>query len=456
MSAFPKKIFEMPFQNDPRPDIYKQLTIKNAEYPITSINNEDCWLPDFSRAIELGDFIYRVNVPGYFYKCPSGSSMSSNSSSGIVIDAFNMAMDTVAHHDHRISIISSSSTSILGVHDSLRQKTNHDSFLTKSFKLSITCVKDKSYTGKYKIDIEPLSDGGATYKPEDESVFSGNVNVNGVNCNVAVLANQRRCPEYSLSGDGKPFARDLASNYVVHTGKNNCGGIMNSLVPIIPGVATTKRPLACNCLSESALAAVTRLAKVDKNYYCIYFCPDKNSTCEVEGLLEAKGTYIFANRTADKIFFVPAKSVGNTVKPLTRIRGTTSKSCTYNIPGSSSSYSDSIGPTTSATLHYQKKSYCEWCEEDGKHYSGTLDGVNYNGDIEGCYIYYNPHDSSFDQTFRDIFANPPSDLKVGLKEKFVAQILTLKDWPGVYTGSADDLVGHATVQAKDPTTDGAS
>ena len=453
MSAFPRKVFEMPFQNDPRPDIYKQLTIKNDEYPITSINNTDCWLPDFSRAIELGDFIYRVNVPGYFYKCPSGASISYNGKSGIVIDAYNMAMDTVAHHDHRISIISSSKKEITGRHESLREKTNHDSFLSKKFQLSITCVKDNNYTGGNVVPIEPLSSNDR-YKPENESVFSGDVNVNGVNCNVAVLANQRRCPEYSLSGDGTPFTRDQASNYVVHTGKNNCGGIMNSLVPIIPGVATTEKPLACNCLSESVSAVVARIAKVGSKYYCIKQYTYK-TTCAVEGLLEAKGTYIFANKTADKIFFVPAKSVGNTVKPLTKIRGTTSKSCTYNIPSATSAYPDSIGPTTSATLHYQANAYCVWCKEENKSFSGTMNKVEYSDTITGCYIYYYPHDSSFDQTFRDIFANPPSDLKVGLKEKFVVQILTLADWPGKYTGSANDLVGHATVQAKDPTSDGA-
>lgn len=453
MSAFPRKVFEMPFQNDPRPDIYKQLTLKNAEYPITSINNTDCWLPDFSRAIELGDFIYRVNVPGYFYKCPSGASMSSNAKSGIVIDAFNMAMDTVAHHDHRISIISSSKREIMGLHQSLRGKSNHDAFVSKKFKLSITCLKDNNYTGDHLVPIQPLSNNNK-YKPEDESDFSGDVNVNGVTCNVAVLANQRRCPEYSLAGDGTPFTRDQASNYVVHTGKNDCGGIMNSLVPIIPGVATTERPLACNCLSETAQAVVSRIAKVGSNYYCIAQYRDQ-VTCAVEGLLEAKGTYVFANRTADKIFFVPAKSVGNTVKPLTKIRGTTSKSCTYNIPGKNSSYSDSVGPTTTASLHYQAKAYCVWCKEESKHYSGTMNKVDYSEDIKGCYIYYYPHDSSFDQSFRDIFANPPSDLKVGLKEKFIAQILTLKDWPGTYTGSAADIAGHATVQAKDPTSDGA-
>ena len=482
MSDFPRKIFEMPIKDDPRPDIYKELTAKNNDYKISDMGTTDCWLPDFSRAVELGNYIYRINVPGYFYKCPSGSSMSSGSKSGIVIDAFNMVMDTVSHHDHRVSVKSSNSSDVAsGPHLSIRNAIylaedpeylvkkaintkatervieNEDSFLSKKFQLSITCIKDNTYTGDHLIPIDGKND---KYKPENESVFNGNVIVNGVTCNVAVLANQRRCPEYSLSGNGKPFARDRASNYVVHTGKNDCGGIMNSLIPIIPGVATTRRPLACNCLSESTLAVVSKIAKIGSNYYYIDL-HDYLVSCAVEGLLEARGTYVFANKTADKIFFVPAKSVGNTVKPITKIRETTSTSCTYNIPDGGDKDSDvrylgEVGPTTTATMHYQGKAYCVWCKEADKKFVGTMNKVEYTSTANYCYIYYRPHDSSFDQAFRDIFANPPSDLKVGLKEKFIAQILELEDWPGTSNEDVDDIVGHATVKVKDPTSDGAA
>lgn len=463
-SGFPRKIFEMPFQNDPRPDIYKQLTLKNAEYPITGINNSDCWLPDFSRAVELGDYIYRINVPGYFYKCPSGSSISSSGKSGIVIDASNLLMDTVQHHDHRLSVVSTSSVAIMGETTSKARGTKRDdSWVTSNYALSVDGTK-VSEGGDVSVDVN----GSTTYvcKVTDQSIYNGTKNINGTMAHVAILANQRRCPVNDIDNSGGLFARDLACNYVVHTGKNNCGSIMNALVPIIPGVATTDKP-AGGVLSEktdeATIFKTIKLTNVSNKYFCVFMSTHNPSLYPVHvkasnAVIEAEGTYVFANKTADKILFVPAKSVGATVKPVTKIRATTVNACTYNIPESKKTYSDAIGLNTSACAHYQNANYAPvMATENGKNYSFTINKKDYSGTITGCEIQAYCHDAAFDYVFREIFLNPPSDLKVGLSEKFVAQVLTLQDWPGTCNNAISDINGHGANAHTvfDPTTDGA-
>ena len=459
-SGFPRKIFEMPFQDDPRPDIYKQLTLKNAEYPVTGINNSDCWLPDFSRAVELGNFVYRINVPGYFYKCPSGSSISSSGKSGIVIDACNLLMDTVQHHDHRLSV-TSTTTRVMGEATSkTRGVERHDSWVTANYALFVDGTKDPD--GDVTADKDGKVDNYITCKVTDQSIYNGTTNINGTMAHVAILSNQRRCPVYDIDNSGNLFARDLACNYVVHTGNNGCGAIMNSLVPIIPGVATTDKP-AGGVLSEktdeATIFKTIKLTNVSNKYYCVFMISSSRPVHvkATNAVIEAEGTYVFANKTADKILFVPAKSVGSTVKPVTKIRSTTVDSCTYNIPSSKKTYSDAIGLNTSACAHYNDKNYAPvMASELGKNYSFTINGKDYSSTISQCSIQAFCHDTAFDDVFRKIFLNPPSDLKRGHSEKFVAQVLTLQDWPGVCNNKISDINGHATHTVFDPTTDGDS
>jgi len=472
-SGFPRKIFEMPFQNDPRPDIYKQLTLKNAEYPVTGINNSDCWLPDFSRAVELGNFVYRINVPGYFYKCPSGSSISSSGKSGIVIDASNLLMDTVQHHDHRLSATSATHVEIMGeVTSKARGVTRDDSWVTANYALSVDGTKDSA--GDVTADIN--GDDSYRCKVTDQSIYNGTTNINGTMAHVAILSNQRRCPVYDIDNSGNLFARDLACNYVVHTGNNSCGAIMNSLVPIIPGVATTDKPaggVLSEKTNEATIFKTIKLTNVSNKYFCVFMSTRNPALFPVHvkatnAVIEAEGTYVFANKTADKILFVPAKSVGSTVKPVTKIRSTTVNSCTYNIPSYNKTYTDDIGLNTSACAHYQAAKYAPvMASEIGKEYSFTINKgkdiygrtikTDYSGTITKCEIQAFCHDTAFDYVFREIFLNPPSDLKRGHSEKFVAQVLTLQDWPGTCTNSIGDINKHGVNAHKvfDPTSDGA-
>ena len=442
----PRKVFEVPFQKDPRPDIYKQLTLKNAEYPITDMDNEASYLPDFTRAVELTDNIYRINVPGYFYKCPSNGIFSSSQPSGIVIDACNYLMDTISHHDHIVSDIGSKVMKIKGEHATLRGINYDDSYVTEDYSLYLEAVETYPGPGSKEMTIS-WSNNSKVVWSKSTTLDTGTLTINGTTTHVVIVANQRRCPSTSLNGDGKPFAANLRCNYVVHAGKNNSGGIMNSMIPIIPGVATTDTPVG-GALSETAVAFLTNIVKNTSNnkYYCVYhYKPIQGGSVPygpyTSGIVEAKGTYVFANKAADSIFFVPAKSTPTDIKPVTKIRSTTSGACNYHIPKSSSSYDAGVGPTTSCSMHINDTKHEPiWGKEVNKTYSGTMNDHLYEDIINNCYIKLSPHSKPFDSVFKDIFKNPSITGHYGI---FIAQKLDLEVWPGSCTNSVADINGHA-------------
>ena len=470
MSDFPKKIFEMPFQNDPRPDIYKQLTDKNAEYPVTGLNNSVTYLPDFTRAIELGSFIYRINVPGYLYKCPGGSSMNSSGKSGIVIDRYACFMDNYGHHPHRYSIIGSD-TSISGDNDSYDGLGSHECYVIPDWYLYLGFEKDNNYTGSYGASFYVGStlygrNGKGIYKPSDFSKFAPSKIVGGVSAQVAVRANMRSCPENGK--DGKTFTRSLALNYIVNTGTNSAGGVMNCMAPIIPGVKTTSNATgtyqgsdgynmswSIPALGEVFPANVTDICyiKDTKKYYCM------EAELRVDGVLEARGTYIYPYRgsgNTDKFLFVPAKAVGNDVKPVTKIRSTTATACTYNIPASNR---EEAWPKTSCSIHIQENTATPvWGVEDGNASGATFSGTCGTKTVNDttsliCGPTMVAHSSAFDAYFIEIFANPSL---TGHKTKFVAQQMNLQAFPGNANANGTvNITDSVTAKVFDPTTDGA-
>lgn len=472
MSDFPRKVFEIPFQDDPSPDIYKLLTEENAKYPLSDMGNVPTYLPDFSRAVELGEYIYRVNVPGYFYKSPGSSSMVPGGYSGIIIDRYSAIMDNYGHHAHSLVQIGDNDTKIYGSNVRDDVIGTHSCFVTPTFQLYMNAVKDNTYTGNYAIHN---GDDTNIYKPTDFSALKPNNKVGGHTCQIAIRANQRRYPKKTNTGG--VVGRSYGCDYIVNSGKNSCGGIMNSLVPIIPGVATTSEatgtyedsdgfeytwhiPALCDVYTaEVALVfKVTNYYSIDNYNIAGDMFPDPYG---VDGAFEAKGTYVFpykANGCTDKFYFVPAKAVDNTVKPVTLIRASTSDSCTPHIPERVISLRY---PTTSCVVHKQKSNVdAVWGSEIGGW--GTLTAKGTLGTLEvsrtgnPCGVSASPHTEAFDTYFRDIFANPSL---TGHKAKFVAQTMSLLQAADDDTRDAEDSVkdiigSDTTIKIFDPTKDG--
>ena len=463
MSDFPKKIFEMPFQNDPRPDIYKQLTDKNDEYPVTGLNNSVTYLPDFTRAVELGSFIYRINVPGYLYKCPGKS--------GIVIVRYAFCMDNYGHHPHRCTVVGNKEPSIDGDNDSYDGLGSHGCYVIPDWYLYLGFEKDNNYSGSYGASFYVGStlhggNGKNIYKPSDFSKFAPSKIVGDVSAQIAVRANMRSCPENGKNGN--VFTRSLALNYIVNTGTNSAGGVMNCMTPIIPGVKTTRNATgtyqgsdgynmtwSIPALGEVFPANVTDICyiKDTKKYYQL------EAEIRVDGVLEARGTYIYPYRgsgNTDKFLFVPAKAVGNDVKPVTKIRSTTATACTYNIPASDR---EEAWPKTSCSILIQESTSTPvWGVEDGNSTGATFSGtcgsktVNHATELK-CVPIMKAHSSAFDKYFIEIFANPSL---TGHKAKFVAQQMNLKAFPGnANANGTTNITDSVTAKVFDPTTDGA-
>ena len=471
----PRKVFEVPFQKDPRPDIYKQLTLKNAEYPVTDMDNASSYLPDFTRAVELTSNIYRINVPGYFYKCPSSSgSINSSGETGIIIDRYAFNMDNFGSHPHRCSWISSDDIKLSGMNDPVDGIGDHECFVIPDWKLYVEFQKDNDYTGKYKAKFysKPSELNTNTFRPVDFSDFAPSKIIEGVSCQIAVRANMRLCPTYDANGN--LFCRNLAMDYIVSTGKNSSGGIMNCLSAIIPGVATTTNASgsyqgsdgydlywSVPALGEVVNVHVTDIYFIKGKDLNKYYCAENELM--VDGILEAKGTYVYPYRssgTSDKILFVPAKAVGDDVKPVTKIRSTSSSHCTYNIPRSDTHLPF---PNTSCSIHRQYKGDKPvWGTETGTsdvgvHISGTVGSTQINESItvvlENCGPVAKAHTSAFDTVFREIFYNPSL---TGHKAKFLVQNMTLQAFPGTSNNKSSDITDSVTVKMMDPTSAGAS
>ena len=468
----PRKIFEVPFLEDPRPDIYKQLTQKNAEYPITDMDRAMSYLPDFTRAVELSDNIYRINVPGYFYKCPAAGSINSSGKTGIIIDRYAFNMDNYGHHPHRYSWVNKDTDSLSSINDSIDGLSDHECFVIPDWKLYVKFQKDDTYTGKYKASFYKDSSNlnSSTFRPVDFSDFAPSTIIEGVSCQIAVRANMRLCPETDWR-TGATFCRSLAMDYIVNTGKNSSGGIMNCLSAIIPGVATTTNASGTYQGSDGddIRWSVPALGEVvDVNVTQVYFIKGKklnNYYCaenelKVDGILEAKGTYVYpyrASGTNDKILFVPAKAVGDDVKPVTKIRSTSSSHCTYNIPNVDTHIPL---PNTSCSIHKQYRgTEPVWGKEtgtsDGVHIFGTVGDTQIDVDtpvkLKTCGPVVKAHKSAFDTVFREIFYNPSL---TGHKAKFLVQKMTLQAFPGTSNNKGSDITDSVTVNMLDPTSDG--
>ena len=470
---FPQKTFEIPFKNDPRPDLYKDLNDVNVKYPIADIADSPTYLPDFPNAVELEGSVYRVNVPGYFFKCPGNKAgvMASDTESAIIIDRFNHRMNAVGNHSHRHTWVDKKIT--LNNGGTIDGKTegivdgqenydigddygkNHEEYVEKNFAAYLSYVEDAAYNGKYVGDI---SINKKIYKPSSWSYFSPTVTLGASTCHVAILSNQREYPQY-YPGSNDLIQRDLGLDYIVCSGLNSCCGMANSLIPIIPGVATTSKPSgieyesmwdatagstmsiwSVDALSEVTMATISRVIKMTN-----FFCQEKENI-GVTGVLEAKGTYVYAYKGSgctDKFFFVPCKSVDQTVNPVTKIRDiTNSYSCTPNLPAKNRTFDTMM--TSSTIVHKQEKKVevviGEQIAMDG--FKATIDGSNlfYPYSNVECHPKMRAHTSALDGPFQDIFANPSI---TGHREKFVAQKLTLQAWPGTCSHNISDINGHA-------------
>lgn len=469
---FPQKTFEIPFKNDPRPDLYKDLNDVNVNHPIADIADSPTYLPDFPNAVELGGSVYRVNVPGYFFKCPGNTAgvMASDTESAIIIDRFNHRINAVGNHSHRHTWIDKIYEFIGG--GTLNGKTegivdgqanydigdgygtNNEEYVEKNFAAYLSYVKDNDYNGEYKGDI---STDTHIYKPSSWSYFSPTVTLGGNACHVAILSNQREYPQY-YPGSNDLIQRDLGLDYIVCSGLNSCCGMANSLIPIIPGVATTSKPSgityesmwdatagstmsiwSVDALSEVTMATISRVIKMTN-----FFCQEKGNI-GVNGVLEAKGTYVYAYKGSgctDKFFFVPCKSVDQTVTPITKIRDiTNSYSCTPNLPARNRTFATMM--TSSTIVHKQNKKadvvIGKQIAMDG--FRASIDGSDLFHSYDTiCHPVMRAHSSAIDGPFQEIFSNPSI---TGHREKFVAQKLTLQAWPGTCMEKISDINKHA-------------
>ena len=157
--------------------------------------------------------------------------------------------------------------------------------------------------------------------------------------------------------------------------------------------------------------------------------------------------------------FVPAKAVGDDVKPVTQIRSTSSSHCTYNIPVADTKLP---WPNTSCSIHKQYKSDKPvWGKEtgisNGVHISGTVGTTqideSYKVELKNCGPVAKAHTSAFDTVFREIFYNPSL---TGHKAKFLVQNMTLQAFPGTSNNKSSDITDSVTVKMMDPTSDGES
>ena len=460
---FPSKAFEVPFKFDPRPDIYKQLTDCNENFPVSDLASSPTYLPDFTKAVALGGSVWRVNVPGYFFKCPGSSDgrMSSGAKSGIIIDRYNHRMNAVSNHSHTHTWTSSNKTkgSVSGINtyklDGYTDKETefHEEYVEANLQLSLNYEEKSSYNGEYIGNIG----NGKIYKPTDWSAFKPTVSIGVSKCHGAILSNQREYPENMP--DGSTLVRDLGCDYVVSSGINSCGGIANSIAPIIPGVATTKKPSkikyetgwdktngsttstwSITALSETTLATITQILKMS-NYHLL----SESNVIVVTGIIEAKGTYVYAykdSNCSDTYYFVPCRSVDQSVSPVTKIRDiTNSYSCTPNLPASDKVFSAS--PTSSTMAHKDEKSTAAvWgTQTSGVGFTATIGDTTINHpSVANCNPIMHVHPSAMDVAFRQIFVHPSI---TGHTSPFVAQVLDLPAWPGTCSNSVSDINGHA-------------
>lgn len=483
---FPQKVMAVPEAESPLPDIYKKLKEANADYNPSELVTDKTYLPDFANAIELGEYVYRVNVPGYFYRCPGAVQFASSSGkSGLIIDRYNYRIDTIANHLHYLTNPAKAVKSKITKWDLYATKkviideTGYsDMFLEANFQNYIEYKKDNKYT--YTGESVPI--GFATdvdknsnfYKPKDFTVFAPKTRVGGVECHVAILANQRWNPVFFPNTEDL-FQRDFGLDYFVGTGESGFGGIENSLVPIIPGVKTTDIPYVeydekgdlekggcCGNtyvegftswespgICESRRCHFTCIAKIGDNYYGV------GTSIETVGLEEAKGTYVYYyhdSTNTDKFYFIPCKTTPSDVKPLTKIRAIGgAESCTYNLPSSN------------VQLQTNPNSYCIFYKHDSstkpaggkqtdKLFESDWGGYECTSDDDRiCQPTVHAHTAPFDIYMRDIFANSSID---GHKDKFVAQEIKTSVYPGKSGTNISAVIGHATHKLFDPTTQG--
>ena len=100
MDQFPKKVLHCLEEDAPFDDLYDELD-KILEDNLPDKLGYTSAMPDFTRAVQLqSGVIYRVNVPGYFFKHPKSSGWLGNESSGVMIAQYPHYFDTWYHGIH--------------------------------------------------------------------------------------------------------------------------------------------------------------------------------------------------------------------------------------------------------------------------------------------------------------------------------------------------------------------
>lgn len=464
MGDLPQKVICAPAEDSPLPNIYKRLTEVNALYPITDINAIGTYLPDFTGAVEMTHAIYRVNVPGFFYRCPgTGGSFDTTHRAGIVIGSFNYLMNSV--QDDGLAKLYTG--------DGKSGGTVCHEYVVREYLGYLVSNKDNKYGDGLGHQVKT---NGDIYKGTTPNTYAPKTMIGGVACYGSVRANQRECPE-KFPGTNQEFTRDRALNYVVCAGQS--GGIANCLVPIIPGMATTAEPealkydngaLVTYCCSptegwsyytppgktETNWSAITFISNIGNTYWCVEQClipkGELAGQLGVRAVLEAKGTYVYFYRESectDKFYFIPAKDGPRDIQPITKIRDITNpSSCTYQIPAADT-YIESTSSVCSA-LYHGSAYYEIGTQENGTARASLKNSkgdVKYtiSHDVGGCKI--NAHSQPFCDDFCEIFKNSKI---AGHKDKFIAQVLTLLAYAGKTSGDYSTAIGHAMHTLFDP------
>lgn len=485
----------------------------NYAHPITSFNITT-HLPDFTKMTEMHSSIYRVNTPGYFFRCPRYGSLTANGRTGVVIDAWNHLMGTI--DVTAIAVImgwvskseSDTGKAHPGISTAKGYKLGHggETFSTSVITPSVSSLSDSEtkscYVSRAFEKYQCLTFGnyifGGANAPEAPK-NSVAVGYSPATHTEAVRANQRMIPE---TFDGwTPSTGNLRLNYFVGAGKNNAGGgIANSLIPIVPGVASdpditsdsSYSPLTeyVDCVpamarfkqkrdkDQSGDSKKFRVGFLDIGEFCRCDTGADGTNC----MLEAMGTYVFYYKNCeDMTYFVPIKSVSQgSTNFISEIRSVQQAySCTYNLPEYQLWIDNQINATGvliasadsgDSGLHEDVTNlklrtaigqiYADGSVKDGtmivdddKDHKGTIDISGDEGDCNACgttvglktspSLVINSHKNAFDIYFRTIFKNSKI---TGHKKSFKAQILSLVAFDGTPNGfgTVEALYNHVT------------
>lgn len=340
--------------------------------------------PDFTRAVKMVDAIYRINVPGYFYRHSINFQRNSLGKSGVIVAPYPTMIDRYIG---------------LGIHDVGAYEFRNSLIGSKEDPPMITYGYNDYARATMSVSIKDAT-GAVLAKSESSKFFA------------AAIYPQLRKGVQGVMGEHMSYSVNEA------TGKSgeDYKRPDNKLIPIVPGVGGKVSPVY----------GMERVVCDRKS--CDYGGHDDDR----EGLFEGAGTYAYysADTTASlnaSFWFVPCVCAPTSVQPITLVRHV-DKVYGYDLP----SYP--------ATIVIGFVSSLQKISEDGWY---SLKPVQIpNEDYAGASFEHKAVRTGFHSKFMQMFNNVSM---TGHTDKFIVQRYDESKIPELISGpTVDDFVDVQT------------